>query len=472
MKRSRVNEPPPLPPRRRAFHPGLTIALALGGLLLAALIYFSVWRSSLASANAARLKAIAAAGEPVSARELDAWYESVPDSENAALVWLEGIASLEPKYEKNRPSPWSQLKFPARTNRLEETFIRECEDLVSRNEAALRLFHRAASMSNSRYPVDLGQSAFAEFPHLGPLKSSCELLQAEALAHMYHRRGPESVATIMTILGAARSLEKEPIIISQLVRCALAQLASRMAERILNQIALTDADLSTLQMAFAEAENPEAFTRALIGERASSITLINSPSDIRAPAANEEISTATRQMERGFNNPLMRALGVFQWDFGFYLDSMATNIAVSRMSEPQMFLARTNIEQWEGKLGRWNFLSMLLLPANSKIVVRETQHRAGMRVTRVAMTLERYRSQHRGRLPQSLSDLTPEHLASIPADPFDGRALRFKPKASGYVLYSIGADAKEDDGLEVPKHRQTWHYAHDLTFVVERAQDQ
>jgi hypothetical protein len=45
-----------------------------------------------------------------------------------------------------------------------------------------------------------------------------------------------------------------------------------------------------------------------------------------------------------------------------------------------------------------------------------------------------------------LAELTPAHLAALPADPFDGQPLHYKTKSSGYTLYSIGPDLKDDGG--------------------------
>jgi hypothetical protein len=39
-------------------------------------------------------------------------------------------------------------------------------------------------------------------------------------------------------------------------------------------------------------------------------------------------------------------------------------------------------------------------------------------------------------------------LPAVPADPFDGQPLRFKPTPDGLVLYSIGRDRKDDGGSD------------------------
>jgi hypothetical protein len=68
----------------------------------------------------------------------------------------------------------------------------------------------------------------------------------------------------------------------------------------------------------------------------------------------------------------------------------------------------------------------------------------------VALAVERFR-RVRGRLPESLTELAPEFIAAIPADPFDGAPLRYRRLVKGDLVYSIGADGHDDGGRESPK---------------------
>jgi hypothetical protein len=83
---------------------------------------------------------------------------------------------------------------------------------------------------------------------------------------------------------------------------------------------------------------------------------------------------------------------------------------------------------------------------------------------RVGLTVERYRLAD-GKLPESLNDLVPKFLESVPIDPFDGKPLKYKKLDPGFVIYSIGEDQQDDGGKERgPKREKPW----DVTFIVER----
>jgi len=71
-----------------------------------------------------------------------------------------------------------------------------------------------------------------------------------------------------------------------------------------------------------------------------------------------------------------------------------------------------------------------------------------------------------GRLPDSLEELTPKWLDTVPADPFDDKPIRYKKLARGFVTYSVGPDEKDHGGIESdPKDSKA---PHDITFIVAR----
>jgi hypothetical protein len=444
------------------------LLLALAALLVVLILLIAVWRMGMASGNAARFKAIKAAGEPASARELDDWYEAVDDKENAALIWLDGIAKFNPKLEKDQASPWSRIKMPSRDQRLTQTQFQMASDIVQANKEALELFRRAATMPRSRYPVDFSQGMFAELAHLSPLKSAASVLQVEALVHAQSGRGGKAAESIQALLGAGRSLAQEPILISQLVRAAMDSMAVSSAERTLNLTALTEPQLAALQAAFAAAETPNLTTRALIGERACTATMLNSPRDLKPPSNPDELQTSL-MTQKGFGSSLMRASGLLQRDLGFFLDAMATNIAISRSADPGPFLGGTNLQAIELRARReYYVMTSMLLPALTRTTVRDVEHRARLRAAQTALAVERFRLANAGRLPASLAELTPKYLAALPVDPFDGEPLRFKTRTTGYVVYSIGQDGKDDGGTPLPSGKQADKTPHDIPFVVEK----
>jgi hypothetical protein len=81
-------------------------------------------------------------------------------------------------------------------------------------------------------------------------------------------------------------------------------------------------------------------------------------------------------------------------------------------------------------------------------------HAAQLRMARLSCALERYRRTH-GRYPGKLEDLVPAFLPSVPLDPGDGKPMRYQPlPEGGYLLYSIGADGRDEGGSSGQEMRE------------------
>ncbi|MDX2147151.1 MAG: hypothetical protein SFZ23_06475 [Planctomycetota bacterium] len=103
-------------------------------------------------------------------------------------------------------------------------------------------------------------------------------------------------------------------------------------------------------------------------------------------------------------------------------------------------------------LTQGNLLLGLLTPSIGRSLQAFDQFAADRAGTLALIAIERYRLAT-GELPKQLSDLTPTYLASVPADPYTGKALGYLgPRPGGYeggrgfVLYAAGLDLTDDGG--------------------------
>lgn len=80
------------------------------------------------------------------------------------------------------------------------------------------------------------------------------------------------------------------------------------------------------------------------------------------------------------------------------------------------------------------------------------------RLASTAIALERFQLDH-GNYPQSLSELVPEYLPSLPLDPWDNEnLLRYTLRPAGRpALWSIGENQTDDNGL-IGEDDLVWHY--------------
>ena len=54
-----------------------------------------------------------------------------------------------------------------------------------------------------------------------------------------------------------------------------------------------------------------------------------------------------------------------------------------------------------------------------------------------------------GKWPEKLDDLIPKYLARVPTDPFSGEPLLYRRLEDGVVLYSVGLNGRDDEGISI-----------------------
>lgn len=76
--------------------------------------------------------------------------------------------------------------------------------------------------------------------------------------------------------------------------------------------------------------------------------------------------------------------------------------------------------------------------------IAETLARARSSVGAVAVA--RYASDHANALPETLDRLVPDYLSAPLLDPYSGEELKYHHDATGYKVYSVGSNRKDDGG--------------------------
>jgi hypothetical protein len=92
-----------------------------------------------------------------------------------------------------------------------------------------------------------------------------------------------------------------------------------------------------------------------------------------------------------------------------------------------------------------NVLMGLLMPSVRKVQNAHDRAEQVRRNLHVAFALAAYQREH-GRYPGKLDALAPGYLAAVPDDLFSGKALIYRPKELGYLLYSVGVNGKDEGG--------------------------
>jgi hypothetical protein len=212
---------------------------------------------------------------------------------------------------------------------------------------------------------------------------------------------------------------------------------------------LTPAALNQLATVLRRMEANEArgegFTRAMAGDRARALAALAEPQQLRrglsAPdskmPADRRAQISARLAE---GKPLTAERDFFEVAFRRLLAARREPFPARLQADD---LGRQLVAE---ALDRHLVVLDLVLPSLGRRTVTEAECLARLRLGWTAVALEQFCAAHDERYPAALSELLPDYLSAPLTDPFDGRLLRYRKKGSGYALYSIGRDLKDDAG--------------------------
>jgi hypothetical protein len=114
---------------------------------------------------------------------------------------------------------------------------------------------------------------------------------------------------------------------------------------------------------------------------------------------------------------------------------------------PDFAETRAADDQWTRERGLSSPVRDVLQTVQVDPKVRTTLRRncARRRVLAAKLAVLAHKGE-RATLPPDLQALAPEYLDSVPEDPFASGPLRYRKTATGFVVYSVGEDKKDDAG--------------------------
>ena len=454
-----------------------TLLIGAGIVAGAVFLAFVGWRIWIRVEISQEVAAIRAEKLPANWKELSKWIDNVPDSENAALIYLKAAGEIRggnflalKRYEKDA--------MP-RSGPLSDEMRGVMVAIIKTNEAALAEIYRAAQLPKSFYPVDYprdypGARAALE-DHVFGLRDIGFLMAGEALFKTEEGDYDGAAKSISAGMTAAHSLDTSTSMQMQYASFHMTAILIESLQRVLNQGPVSEELLAKLGEQLTSEEKSQRFLTAMICERARNNDLLEF-----GPRHMKQFNAALRSEndDGGELIPsqwgmILRILGFFDRDRLFFLRAMKTNITIARMTPPAS-LAMSHVREEIGeRAGNGLYIgSGMILPEIALWPESDAEMHARLRTASTAAGIERWRAMHDGKLPESLAALVPSLLPEVPQDPFDGQPLRYKSLPRGYVVYSIGRDMKDDGGKEQPLRSAKIPLAEknsfDITFVVER----
>lgn len=251
----------------------------------------------------------------------------------------------------------------------------------------------------------------------------------------------QALRSAHAILHCGCSIGDEPAMASQEVRIACLEGAIERLERVLAQ----GEPSAELLLAFQQRiENEEPFPSLLCvlrNERAGRFRILQVMQTGRFPTGpgmmpnTGEFSLAAR---------VMPVPGAAASQLIGFLEYMNHVIEIAKLTP----------EQWTEKylddgerVQRLPKFARMVAPRVTILASSAQTIHARMRCAIVVIAAERFRRE-KNRWPNSLDDLVATgFLKSVPMDPHSGEPLRFKQTEFGLIVYSVGEDQMDDDGV-------------------------
>jgi len=127
-----------------------------------------------------------------------------------------------------------------------------------------------------------------------------------------------------------------------------------------------------------------------------------------------------------------------------YFQTMSRMIT---LSERPYWEARKPLSELKKAQKEKGLLSNLLVPALFRAFVVQARSDALLGTAEIGIANRIYKIKH-GKYVDNIHQLSPEILSSLPLDPFTGKNYIYKKKDKGFIVYSVGEDLKDDDGVE------------------------
>jgi hypothetical protein len=442
-----------------------------GGFLVAALIIaagLAIQSGKRAGVHAEvqkRLEAIRAAGYPMTALDLAKRYPDPPPERDAALLLKPALAVLAIPEDPTNLFCFG-LDLP-RSAPLDPVAASEGRACLDRNQTALAMVPWSQIVSawiGSGYTNGLTNITG------GPLKAMDQLASLLCLKAVLSAEQHQAHAAMDSLRQASEIANtlKNDLQIHFLTKSDIELRVLEALERAVNRASIPETDLESF---------PGCLTMSNRGATKETLLFNEVP---RSLFDAQVMQSKANNMTRGFVSPWRRPLRAYPgdspYDEGDLLEYLKWHEQSSVALEAPMPGAIQNLRNLDALRGdspfdppRTGRVSLMAIhePSVRSFFLQELMAVARVRAAILALAVERWRIAGNGRLPGSIAELVPRFIPAIPADPFDGKPLRYRKLPNGYMIFSDGENLTEDWADPAPAWEallKSWHPA----FTVDR----
>jgi tetratricopeptide (TPR) repeat protein len=376
------------------------------------------------------------------------------DPTNGSGNWTKAtLTNLKPWQDYYRKLAAATNLFPVAPQ--SQTPAQDVLLALSKYDLTIEELREASKLPYSRFPLewDKDDPAAIMLPHLAVMKSCTRILRLRAIAELQSGQSEKALDDVKLMLYLNQSFRTEPVLISHLVRIAMAEITLQPIYEGLAEHKWSDAQLVELDSELGKLDFLADYEFSMRGER---IFGISETEYIR----RTRNFRALDDYESGNHSDMIAKIASFLVPDSFFYRS---ELVMAQMHQ-QWILPMVDVEnrivspdtvrrneaagEKELKHGwPYNILARMIFPAFESAVRKYAREQSSIDLARVGVALERYRLANEN-YPDSINALAPQFMEKIPHDIINGQPLHYRRTDDGqFVLYSVGWNEKDDGGV-------------------------
>ncbi len=428
----------------------------LGGLFVGAFVYLdkrSAWELAQVKAE------VRAAGLPLEPRDLA--RPLPPDEQNAAPLYVQ----LNNYYSANPLTGADRVLDDIRGVKLptpqEQEQLRQA---VQHRQDILTRVHAAAKRPYCDFNRNYAQGASLLLPEYARMRAGIRALTAESTLLLADGKPLDAIQNQSLGFQMAQHADSDPIIIANLVAIALDAITLRGMEKVLYASGEQPGVAQAVEQAIAQHWKPHSLKYGMGGEFVMATVEIER---LRKAGPGSLKDWGGVLEGDGFKGQAQR----FGLQQSANWQKFLNNNESVLLREIKQTALTVDLPFWEArpplkatearlesKKDDSNYvLTGVFLPVFAQAATKQAQNRAQAAVVRAAASVLAWKQQ-RGQFPDTLNQI----MKTVPADPFDGKPLRYRHEGKGFVVYSVGETGKFDGGTPARKpddsYAPVFHY--------------
>ncbi|MBN1489288.1 MAG: hypothetical protein JXA69_05165 [Phycisphaerae bacterium] len=428
-------------------------------------------------------------GQPVLAEEFDAQLDAVPDDQNAAILLEQAIDATV-----NTTESGQDLTDAVYNYHDDPVFFDENAELaaliVQLNAKALRLAREARARPEAAWSPRFCDQLRTVFVSQGNRRHLARLLEFAASYHYHAGDHSQAITTIEDLFALSHAFFADPAWISLLGGHSVQGLGTTWLEEYVPALRVVDVSgrgelvgavsrsqvNHLIERLLEEESTGNAILWDLCGQRALYLAL-DDPL-VFMTQLGPWFGTGTPPPRRvcvagELARPLLTLDCLREAEYwAFAIDAMdEATWPVAATHFTTISQSRTLLHSLTHPITQSGITETGWLETRSVRMSLELITQRRMAATALAIRLYEIDNGHQ---PTDLQALVPEYLQSVPLDPFspDGATIRYSNDAERPLLYSVGADGKDDSGNTTRRvdGRYGW-VAIDVVFRLDATPD-